>query len=166
MLGVGAFVVALAGEELVVQFGEGVGDVLEKDEAEHDVLVFRSVEVIAELVGRGPERGLEPEVGGGVFRRGGLLATTLLGHTEWVPGGEGVLGWVVYRGSPELRNGEKNLWPRHRIRGDGSPQAIGTQRSTDPTCHDKWYCCVCLLHRTHFAGRVIPAASMTSPVIC
>ncbi len=47
---------------------EGVGDVLEEDEAEDDVLVLRSVHVAAELVGGEPELGFETERGGG---RGG-----------------------------------------------------------------------------------------------
>jgi hypothetical protein len=33
-------------------FLEGVGDVFEEDEAEDDVLVFRRVHVVAQLVGR------------------------------------------------------------------------------------------------------------------
>ena len=47
-------------------FLEGVGDVFEEDEAEDDVLVFRRVHVVAELVGGEPELGLEAEVGGAV----------------------------------------------------------------------------------------------------
>ena len=49
-----------------VVFLEGVGDVFEEDEAEDDVLVFRRVHVVTELVGGEPELGLEAEVGGGV----------------------------------------------------------------------------------------------------
>jgi len=45
---------------------EGVGDVFEEDEAEDDVLVFRRVHVVAQLVGGEPELGLEAEVGGGI----------------------------------------------------------------------------------------------------
>jgi hypothetical protein len=41
---------------------EGVGDVLEEDQAEDDVLVLGGVHVIAELVGGGPQGRLEPEV--------------------------------------------------------------------------------------------------------
>ncbi len=72
--GFGAGVVALAGEELGAVFLEGVGDVFEEDEAEDDVLVFRRVHVVAQLVGGEPELGLEAEVGGGVVLRGGASA--------------------------------------------------------------------------------------------
>jgi hypothetical protein len=54
-----------------VVFVEGVGDVLEEDEAEGDVLVFRRVHVGAELIGGKPELGLEAEVGAGLL--GGLV---------------------------------------------------------------------------------------------
>ena len=43
-------------------FLEGVGDVLEEDEAEDDVLVFGGVHVAAHLVGGLPQLLLEPEV--------------------------------------------------------------------------------------------------------
>jgi hypothetical protein len=66
VLGIGALVVALAGEELGAVLLEAVGDVLEEDEAEDDVLVLRRVHVVAQLVGGEPELGLEAEVGGGV----------------------------------------------------------------------------------------------------
>jgi hypothetical protein len=66
VLGVGPGVVALAGDELGVVLLEGVGDVLEEDQAEDDVLVLRRVHVVAELVGGEPELGLEAEVGAGV----------------------------------------------------------------------------------------------------
>ncbi len=75
VLGIGAGVVALAGDELGAVFLEGVGDVFEEDEAEDDVLVFRRVHVVAELVGGEPELGLEAEVGG-LF----LLGRFFLGH--------------------------------------------------------------------------------------
>ena len=42
---------------------EGVGDVLEEDQAEDDVLVLGRVHVVAERVGGRPELGLEAEVG-------------------------------------------------------------------------------------------------------
>ena len=47
-------------------FLEGVGDVFEEDQPEDDVLVFRRVHVVAQLVSGGPKLGLEAEVGGGV----------------------------------------------------------------------------------------------------
>ena len=54
------------------QFGvlglKGVGDILEKDQAEDDVLVLGRVHVVAQGIGGDPELGLEAEVrGGGVF---------------------------------------------------------------------------------------------------
>jgi len=64
VLGIGSGVVALAGEELGAVFLEGVGDVFEEDEAEDDVLVFRRVHVVAELIGSEPELGLEADGGG------------------------------------------------------------------------------------------------------
>ena len=81
VLGVGTFVVALAGHELGAVFLEGVGDVLEEDETEDNVLVLRRVHVVAELVGSEPELGLEPEVGGGV----GVLChgIPIAGHCKW-----------------------------------------------------------------------------------
>ena len=63
VLGVGARVVALARDEFGAVFLEGVGDVLEEDEAEDDVLVFRRVHVVAELVRGQPQLGLETEGG-------------------------------------------------------------------------------------------------------
>ena len=53
---------------------EGVGDVLEEDEAEDDVLVLRRVHVVAQTIGHLPELGLEAEVGAGVGR--GFLWTS------------------------------------------------------------------------------------------
>ena len=55
-------------------FLEGVGDVFEEDEAEDDVLVFRRVHVVAELVGGEPELGLEADGGGGLGSRRGFDA--------------------------------------------------------------------------------------------
>ena len=44
---------------------EGVGDVLQEVQPEHDVLVLGRTHVVAELVGGEPELGLEAEIGGG-----------------------------------------------------------------------------------------------------
>jgi hypothetical protein len=41
---------------------EGVGDVLEEDQAEDDVFVLRRVHVIAQRIGRLPECGLETQL--------------------------------------------------------------------------------------------------------
>ena len=60
VLGVGALV-DLLGEEPCVLLLEGVGDVLQEDQPEDDVLVLGGVHVVAELVGRLPERRLEAE---------------------------------------------------------------------------------------------------------
>ena len=59
---------------------EGIGDVLEEDEAEDDVLVFRRVHVVAQLVGGEPELGLEADCGGGLRRMLGLGA----GHHQYM----------------------------------------------------------------------------------
>jgi len=50
---------------------EGVGDVFEENQTQNDVLVFRSVHIVAELVGGQPELGFKSDGGGrGVLRRG------------------------------------------------------------------------------------------------
>jgi len=50
--------------------GDGeIGDVIEENEVDDDVFVFRRVHVIAELVCGEPEIGLESEVGAGVTGR-------------------------------------------------------------------------------------------------
>ena len=58
---------------------EGVADVLQEHQTEHDMLVFGGVHVVAELVGGEPELVLEADVGGGLLCRsiGGL---TRAGH--------------------------------------------------------------------------------------
>jgi len=87
ILGIRAGVVAFARDELGVVFLERVGDVFQEDEAEDDVLVFRRVHVIAELIGGEPELGLKAEIGGGVFGRGFRrgLAGAGLRHADEVP---------------------------------------------------------------------------------
>ena len=60
--------------ELGVLRLEGVGDVLEEDQAEDDVLVLGRVHVVAQRVGGRPELGLEAEVGARV----GFLASSSL----------------------------------------------------------------------------------------
>ena len=47
-------------------FLEGVGDVFEEDEAEDDVLVFRSIHVVAQFIGGEPVLGLEANGGRGL----------------------------------------------------------------------------------------------------
>ena len=71
----------LLGFKLGVLGLEGVGDVLEEDQAEDDVLVLRRVHVVAQRVGGGPELGFEAEVGAGVVGLGFLLChqVSLLG---------------------------------------------------------------------------------------
>jgi hypothetical protein len=72
ILGVGAL--RAFGLELPVLFIEGVGDVLEEDEAEDDVLVLGGVHRAAQRVGHSPELGFEAQacpgprsgIGGGV----------------------------------------------------------------------------------------------------
>jgi hypothetical protein len=41
--------------QLFVEFVEGIGDVLEKDQPQHDVLVLRRVDVLAQLGRRLPK---------------------------------------------------------------------------------------------------------------
>lgn len=74
ILRIGASVIAHSGEESGVVSLESVGDVFEEDQAEDDVLVFRRVHVVAELVGGEPELRLETEVGGAVFFGRGFFA--------------------------------------------------------------------------------------------
>jgi hypothetical protein len=57
------------GFELRVLLLEGVGDVLEKDEAEDNVLVFGRVHAAAQRVGHFPEFGLVADGGAGGFSR-------------------------------------------------------------------------------------------------
>jgi hypothetical protein len=63
---------------------EGVGDVLQEDEAEHHVLVFGRIHRAAEGICCLPEAGLETEVGprggGAVFRA--VLPGSGFGHGE------------------------------------------------------------------------------------
>ena len=63
VFGVCAFVVALAGEQPGAVFLEGVGDVFQENKAEDNMLVFRRIHVVAQLVGGEPELGLEAEIG-------------------------------------------------------------------------------------------------------
>src|SRR5690606_24633102 len=78
---------ALFGLQLLVQLHKGIADVLEEDEAEHDVLVLRRINVLAELVGRFPELLFAGFVGGGFGLAAfglrlfglGLLALGLIG---------------------------------------------------------------------------------------
>jgi hypothetical protein len=57
ILGVGALGALLV--KLRVLGLEGVGDVLQENQAEHDVLVFGRIHVVAQRVGGGPELGFE-----------------------------------------------------------------------------------------------------------
>jgi len=45
---------------------EGVGDILEKDQTQDDVLVFGGVHVVAERGGGGPELGFKAEISTGI----------------------------------------------------------------------------------------------------
>jgi hypothetical protein len=63
-------VVAFTGNEFNAVFLKSVGNILEKNQAKNDVLVFGSVHVVAELIGGLPEFGLEPNIGPGI---GGFL---------------------------------------------------------------------------------------------
>ncbi len=85
ILRIGAGVVALPRHQLGAVRLEAVGDVLQKDQPEHDMLVLRRVHVVAQLVRRQPELGLEAEIGaaGGLFLAG-LGGFCCFGH-----------GWAV-----------------------------------------------------------------------
>ncbi len=63
VFGVGSLL-ALSASSLACCLLEGVGDVLEEDQAEDDMLVLGGVHVVAQLVGGRPERGLEAKICG------------------------------------------------------------------------------------------------------
>jgi hypothetical protein len=48
---------------------EGIGDVLEEDQAEDDVFVLRRIHIVAEAVGHLPQLGFEAEIGTGLRLR-------------------------------------------------------------------------------------------------
>ena len=108
VFGVGAVVFAFALNQFGVVLVEGLGDVFEKNQAKDDVLVFRRVHVVAQLVGGEPELGFKAEVGGGVGRRSGFRGFCF-GHVFllWVAGcadGRRKIVWVVLvRGRVGLR---------------------------------------------------------------
>ena len=104
VFGIGPGVVALAGEELGAVFLEGVGDVFEEDEAEDDVLVFRRVHVVAQLVGGEPELGLEAD-----------------------GGRAGVAGWFAGHGQGSV----PALPERSRRSAEGRIQIIGEARCAE-----------------------------------
>lgn len=82
-----AIAIAIDVDQPGVVFLEGVGDVLEEDQAEDDVLVLRGVHVVAQLVGGEPTLGLEADGGGGVAFFGGSRR-----HQLVIPSGRGVDG--------------------------------------------------------------------------
>jgi hypothetical protein len=76
-------------------FFETIGDVLEEDEAENDMLILRRIHVVAELVGGKPELGLEAEVGRRVLGGGGFAFG---GHGKFRKSGKSwQRGWDNYR---------------------------------------------------------------------
>ena len=81
VFGIGPGVVALTGEEFGAVFLKGVGNVFEEDEPEDNMLVFRRVHVVTELICGKPELGLEAD-GGGAGRAGVRLAGCFSGHAE------------------------------------------------------------------------------------
>ena len=62
VFGVGALRTPFAGVELGVLLLEGVGDVLEEDQAEDDVLVLGRVHVVAQRVGGGQSLASKPRL--------------------------------------------------------------------------------------------------------
>lgn len=77
VLGIGPGVLALSGDEAGMVLLEAVGDVLQEDEAEDDVLVLARIHVVAKLISGEPQFSLEADIGRGVLggRRGGFLGT-------------------------------------------------------------------------------------------
>ena len=66
---VAVFLISIAfGDELLVALVEAIGEVLQEDEAQHDVLVLGGVEVAAQHVRRVPQLLLEAYVGGVLLR--------------------------------------------------------------------------------------------------
>src|SRR5205823_4155385 len=57
----GVSALLLLGRELGVLGLEGVGDVLEENQAENDVLVFRRIHVVAQRIGGSPKLGFEAD---------------------------------------------------------------------------------------------------------
>ena len=80
------------GEHLCVALLEGVGNVLEEDEAEDDVLVLGGVHAAAEGVGHAPELGavVEGLAGGGASGGHGVLS-----GSRWVSGSHGATGGLL-----------------------------------------------------------------------
>ncbi len=72
VLGVRAGAVTLTGDQLCAVLLAGVGNVLEEDQPEDNVLVFSGVHVAAQLVGREPKFRFEAEGSGGVFGADGF----------------------------------------------------------------------------------------------
>ena len=66
VLGIGPSELALSRDELGMVLLEAVGDVLQEDETEDDVLVLGRVHVVAELIGGEPQLRFEAEIGRGV----------------------------------------------------------------------------------------------------
>lgn len=62
VLGVGPGVVTFASEELSAMFLEAVRNVFEEDQAKDQVLVFRRVHVVVQLVGGESELGVEADI--------------------------------------------------------------------------------------------------------
>ena len=66
VLGIGPGVVTFASEELGVMFHEAVRNEFEEDQAKDQVLVFRRVHVVVQLVGGESELGIEADIGVGL----------------------------------------------------------------------------------------------------
>ena len=60
-------VVAFAFDQFNVVLVKGVADVFQEDQAKDDVLVFRRVHVVSQLVSGEPKLGFKPQVGSGGF---------------------------------------------------------------------------------------------------
>ena len=67
VLGIGPGVLSFSRDELGAVLLEAVGDVLQKDEAEDDMLLFGRVHVVVELIGSERKLRLESEIGRGIL---------------------------------------------------------------------------------------------------
>ena len=62
VFGVGTFVIAFARDELLVHLLEGIGDVLQEDQPQHNMLILRRVHIGPQLVSSKPQLRLEAKV--------------------------------------------------------------------------------------------------------
>lgn len=100
---------ALLVGELRVHLGERVGNILQEDQPQHNVLVLGCVQVVAELVGGKPERLLEAKIRP-IAVRLALGCSLLLGHFDRFPSLRVVL--LLFR--PALPPSARSPSTRHK----------------------------------------------------